>query len=100
MSKGAPGFMTYREAAIMLTMLPDYEAGRVIKATAAYFLRGEVAELPGVCAQVFETMRGGVDRGLESWRASVEGGRRGGRRRWNREEMQDDERDDTELFPL
>lgn len=60
-----PGYMTYREAALIFALMPDMEAAQAIKATVIYYLNGEVAELSGAPAQVFEIMRASIDRGTE-----------------------------------
>ena len=38
--KEAPGYMTYREAAIMFSLMPDGEVAQAIKATVNYYLYG------------------------------------------------------------
>lgn len=80
--KNMPGYMTYREAALIFSLMPDAEAAQAIKATVNYYLRGEVPELSGTPAQVFEIMRASIDRGQETYRARVEGGRKGSDARW------------------
>lgn len=78
-SKEMPGYMTYREAAIIFSLLPDMDAAKAIKATANYFLYGRFSELEGGAAQVFDIMRASIDRDRETYDARVEGGRRGGK---------------------
>lgn len=80
----APGYMTYREAALIFSLMPDDEAAQAIKATVNYFLRGEVPNLTGAPAQVFDIMRSSIDRGQEIYKARVEGGRRGGNAHWHK----------------
>ena len=61
--KDTPGFMIYREAAIMLSLLPDETAGQVIKAAVFYFLRGTVPnDIEETASQVFEVLQESVDR--------------------------------------
>lgn len=82
--KSMPGYMTYREAALIFSLMPDAEAAQAIKATVNYYLRGEVPELSGTPAQVFEIMRASIDRGQETYKARVEGGRKGGNAHWGK----------------
>ena len=84
--KEMPGYMTYREAALMFTFMPDEEAAQAIKATTNYFLYGTVEELTGRAAQVFEIMKSSIDRGRETYRCRVEGGRKGGKAAKSRDE--------------
>jgi hypothetical protein len=79
-----PGYMTYREAALIFSLMPDEEAAKAIKATVRYYLRGEVPELSGSAAEVFDIMRSSIDRGQEVYKARVEGGRRGGIAHWQK----------------
>lgn len=80
--KTAPGFMTYREAAIMFALMGKEDAADAIKATCDYFLDGTVAELTGAAAKVFEIEKAAIDRGRESYRAKVDGGKAGAKKRW------------------
>ena len=64
--------------------MPDNEAAQAIKATVNYFLRGEVPNLTGAPAQVFDSMRSSIDRGQESYRKMSEAGKRGNDARWHR----------------
>lgn len=82
--KTMPGYMTYREAALIFSLMPDAEAAQAIKATVNYYLRGEEPELSGTPAQVFEIMRGSIDRDAETYKARVEGGRKGGNAHWRK----------------
>lgn len=82
--KNMPGYITYREAALIFSLMPDAEAAQAIKATVNYFLRGELPELSGTPAQVFEIMRSSIDRGQEIYRAKVEGGRKGANAHWKK----------------
>ena len=68
----APGYMTYREAAIMFSLMPDEEAARAIKATVNYYLYGATADLEGVAGKVFEIMRADIDRNNEKYQKIVE----------------------------
>ena len=38
----APGYMTYREAAIMFSLMPESDAAKAIKATVNYYLYGHI----------------------------------------------------------
>lgn len=83
--KQAPGYMTYREAAIMFSLMPDVEAAQAIKATVNYYLYGIVTDLEGVAASVFEIMRADIDRNNEKYKEvcsrNEENGKKGGRPR-------------------
>ena len=84
----APGYMTFREAAIIFSLMPDLEATQAIKATANYFLHGAVPDrLDGTAAQVFDIMRADIDRNNEKYQQIVErnteNGKKGGRPRKN-----------------
>ena len=91
MSKGetqAPGYMTYREAALIFSLMPEREAAQAIKATANYFLYGTMPEgLDGAAVQVFDIMRADIDRNNEKYQQIVarnaENGRKGGRPKKN-----------------
>lgn len=58
----APGYMTFREAAIMFSLMSDEDAARAIKATVNYFLYNQVADLDGVAGSVFAIMKADIDR--------------------------------------
>ena len=75
--KTMPGFMTYKEAALLFSILGDQDAAAAIKATCDYFLYGTIPELTGAAAKVFEVEKAAIDRGRETYIAKVEGGRRG-----------------------
>lgn len=64
----APGFMTYREAAIMFSLMPEGDAARAIKATCDYYLyRTLPAHLTGTAQQVFKIMKADIDRNNEKY---------------------------------
>ena len=77
--------MTYREAAIMFSLMPDEDAARAIKATVDYFLFGKVTDLSGVAGKVFEIMRADIDRNNEKYQEicarNERNGKKGGRPR-------------------
>lgn len=81
----APGYMTYREAAIMFSLMPDEEAARAIKATVNYYLYGTVTDLEGVAGNVFEIMKADIDRNNEKYQKvcsrNEKNGKNGGRPR-------------------
>lgn len=83
--KEMPGYMTYREAAIMFSLMPDNEAAQAIKATVNYYLYGADADLEGVAGKVFEIMRADIDRNSEKYQEicsrNEENGKKGGRPR-------------------
>ena len=81
--KMMPGYMTYREAALIFSLMPDEEAAKAIKATVKYYLKGELTELSGTAADVFDIMRASIDRGQEAYRKMSEAGKRGNAARWH-----------------
>ena len=83
--KEAPGYMTYREAAIMFSLMPDEDAARAIKATVDYFLFGKVTDLSGVAGKVFEIMRADIDRNNEKYQKIVERNKANIEKRWGKE---------------
>ena len=59
----APGYMTYREAALMFSLMPESDAAKAIKATVNYYLYGQFPSgLDGVAEKVFQIMRADIDR--------------------------------------
>ena len=81
--KQMPGFLTYREAAIMFSLMDFDDAAAAIKATVDYFLYGTEPDLTGPAAQVFEIQRASIDRGRESYRKKSEAGKKGNAIRWH-----------------
>ncbi len=83
--KEMPGYMTYREAAIMFSLMPDEEAAQAIKATVNYYLYGANADLQGVARKVFEIMQADIDRNNEKYQEicsrNGKNGKKGGRPR-------------------
>lgn len=89
----APGFMTYREAAIMFSLMPEGDAARAIKATCDYYLyRTLPANLTGTAQQVFKIMKADIDRNNEKYKKIVERNKRNAEKRW--------EKDDTTGIPV
>ena len=59
----APGYMTYREAALMFSLMPESDASKANKATVNYYLYGQLPSgLDGVAEKVFQIMRADIDR--------------------------------------
>lgn len=77
--------MTYREAAIMFSLMPDEEAAKAIKATVNYYLYGTTADLDGVARKVFEIMRADIDRNNEKYQKTVERNKNNINKRWGNE---------------
>ena len=78
-----PGFMTYREAALMFSLMPEADAAAAIKATVNYYLYGTVPEqIQGVAAQVFTIMRADIDRNIIKYQATVERNKSNAIKRW------------------
>lgn len=84
--KGAPGYMTYREAAIMFSLMPEPDAAKAIKATVNYYLYGEMPkEITGVAAQVFTIMKADIDRNNEKYQKIVDRNKANINKRWGNE---------------
>ena len=81
-----PGFMIYREVAIMFTMMDESEAAAAIKAVCNYFLDGELPVLEGAAAKLWEYQKAAIDRDKKTYQARVAGGKAGADIRWHREE--------------
>ena len=77
-----PGFMTYKEAALMFTLMPEAEAAAAIRAACNYYLYGEMPDLAGTAAKVFEIEKASIDRGRVKYEKQVQGGRDGAKERW------------------
>lgn len=80
----APGFMTYREAAVIFSLIGDAEAAQAIKATVNYYLYGKEPEaLDGTAQTVFDIMKADIDRNNEKYSRIAErnraNGKKGGR---------------------
>lgn len=81
----APGYMTYREAAIMFSLMQPDDAARAIKATVDYYLYGTVpTNLDGAAAQVFQIMHADIDRNAEKYQRTVERNRKNVQKRWEK----------------
>ena len=73
----APGFMTYREAAIMFSLMPECDAAKAIKATCDYYLyRTLPTNLTDTAKQVFKIMQADIDRNNEKYEKIVERNKR------------------------
>lgn len=78
-----PGYMTYREAAIMFSLMPENDAAKAIKATVNYYLYGQHATLDGVAAQVFDIMKADIDRNNVKYQKTVERNRANIKKRYS-----------------
>lgn len=78
-----PGYMTYREAAIMFSLMPEPDAARAIKATVNYYLYGTDTALDGVAAQVFGIMKADIDRNNEKYEKIVKRNRENIKKRYS-----------------
>ena len=79
-----PGFMTYREIALIYASLNDEEAGRVIKAVCEFFCFGTMANgFEGRAQHIYDAMVSGIDRDQSAYLVrcitNAENGRKGGR---------------------
>lgn len=88
-----PGFMTYREIALIYTAIDDETAGKVIKAVCDYFwFRKKETCFTDKAKYIYDMMVSSIDRGQESYNATcvknAENGAKGGRPRKNRLETQ------------
>lgn len=82
----APGYMTYREAALMFSLMPEPDAAKAIKATVNYYLYGDLPnQIDGVAAQVFKIMQADIDRNNEKYARIVEQRRNAINKRWGKE---------------
>ena len=82
----APGFMTYREAAIMFSLMPECDAAKAIKATCDYYLyRTLPTNLTDTAKQVFKIMQADIDRNNEKYEKIVERNKRNIEKRWGKE---------------
>lgn len=81
----APGYMTFREAAIMFSLMDDVAAAQAIKATVGYFLYGTEATLEGPAGKVFEVMKASIDRNNEKYERIVRHNREAIKKRWKKE---------------
>lgn len=82
--KQMPAFMVFRETALMLKLMPDEQAGQIVKAAVRCFLHGEVAELSGDCAEVLQTAMDGVDKSRMYYEKKSDAGAKGAAARWHK----------------
>lgn len=81
----APGFMTYREAAIMFSLMPECDAAKAIKATCDYYLyRTLPTNLTDTAKQVFKITQADIDRNNEKYEKIVERNKRNIEKRWEK----------------
>lgn len=80
-----PGFLLYREALLMLSLVPAEEAGRAVQAAANYFLYGAESELDGPAGQIYTILQDGIDRNNEKYKKIVERNRANIAKRWGLE---------------
>ena len=81
----APGFMTYREAAIMFSLMPECDAAKAIKATCDYYLYHTLpTNLTDTAKQVFKIMQADIDRNNEKYEKIVERNKRNIEKRWEK----------------
>lgn len=83
--RSAPGFMTYREAAIMFSLMPEHDAAQAIKATCEYYLYHHIrSDLTGTALQVFHIMQADIDRNNAKYQEVVKRNRRNIESRWGK----------------
>lgn len=102
--KDTPGFMIYREAAIMLSLLPDEAAGQVIKAAAFYFLRGTAPnDIEETASQVFEVLQESIDRCNDKYghilTRNIINGKKGGRPKGKTQKEPKENPEETQTEP-
>ena len=102
--KDTPGFMLYREAAIMLSLLPDEAAGQVIKAAAFYFLRGTAPnDIEETASQVFEVLQESIDRCNDKYghilTRNIINGKKGGRPKGKTQKEPKENPEETQTEP-
>lgn len=86
-----PAFLLYRSAAYLLCLMDDKNAGGVIKAASAYFLRGETPEasFQGIMKDTFNNIRSGIDRDTAKYRRNAERNREINRNRSNQRNVKE-----------
>ena len=80
----APGYMTFREAAIMFSLMPDEEAARAIKATVNYYLYHQDADLEGIAGKVFAIMKADIDRNNDKYAETCKRNKDNIKKRWEK----------------
>ena len=81
----APGYMTYREAALMFSLMPESDAAKAIKATVNYYLYGQLPSgLDGVAEKVFQIMRADIDRNNAKYQEVCKRNAENINKRWRR----------------
>ena len=81
----APGYMTYREAALMFSLMPESDAANAIKATVNYYLYGQMPSgLDGVAEKVFQIMRADIDRNNAKYQEACKRNAENINKRWRR----------------
>jgi len=94
-NKIMPGFMIYREAALLIGYLKKNEAGELIQAAVSYYLTGEVPVLRPNLQQLFLLLRENIDKGHDAWEKKREAGRKGNEKRWGRASEETEEQKDA-----
>lgn len=82
--KQMQAFMLFRETALILSFLPDEDAGKIIKAASRFFLTGEVVELGGNLDDVLAQAIDGVNKSISAYEAKVRAGAKGGMAHWHK----------------
>ena len=82
MAAEMPGFMIYREAASILSIIDDADAAQAVKAACNYFLNGKITPLSGSAQIAFDVIRRSIDNGREKYQKQVEAGKRGAVKRY------------------
>ena len=74
----APGYMLYKEAALMLSILGDEDAGKIIKAACKFFLSGEEPEnLPDIATRlIYESIHDAIVKNASKYQKTSERNRR------------------------
>ena len=81
----APWYMTYREAALMFSLMPESDAAKAIKATVNYYLYGQLPSgLDGVAEKVFQIMRADIDRNNAKYQEVCKRNAENINKRWRR----------------
>ena len=81
----APGYMTYREAALMFSLMPESDAAKAIKATVNYYLYGQLPSgLDGVAEKVFQIKRADIDRNNPKYQEVCKRNAENINKRWRR----------------
>lgn len=79
---GMPGFMTYRETALIFRLLSDEDAAQAIKAACTYYLTGKEIQVSEQAGEVFSVMKASIDRDFSKYQEKSEKSRKAAHKSW------------------